>query len=102
MEIPKVVSVEILVEKLIEKIQVVELERIVPQLITVHKIIESVIEKIVPLISIQEVIVKVPVVEEKIVQVAVRQVEKEAVEVSIEKVIEVCKLRTETDVVNRI
>ena len=102
MEIPKVVSVEILVEKLIEKIQVVELERIVPQLITVHKIIESVIEKIVPLISIQEVIVKVPVVEEKIVQVAVRQVEKEAVEVFIEKVIEVCKLRTETDVVNRI
>lgn len=55
-----------------------------------------------PVIAYEEVIVKVPVIEEKIVQVAVRQIEKEAVEVFIEKVIEVCKLRTETDIVNRI
>lgn len=45
-------------------------------MITIHKIIESVIEKIVPVITFKEVIVKVPVIEEKIVQVAVKQIDK--------------------------
>jgi hypothetical protein len=41
----------------VEKIQVVELETIIPQLVRINEIIERVIEKIVPITLYEEVLV---------------------------------------------
>ena len=87
---------------MVEKIQVVNIETVVPQLVRVNEIIEKVVEKIVPVTVYEEVPVEVKVIEEKVVQVAVTRVDKQPVEVVREKVTEVSKMVKTENVVNRI
>ena len=101
-EIPKIVTVEVINEKIVEKIQVVELETILPQLIKVNEIVERIVEKIVPVHTIEQVFIEVPVIQEKIVQVATTRVDKQAVETVREIVTEVSKLVNTENVINRI
>lgn len=101
-EIPKIVTVEVINEKIVEKIQVVELETVIPQLIKINEIVERIVEKIVPVHTVEQVFIEVPVIQEKIVQVATTRVDKQAVETVREKVTEVSKLVNTENVINRI
>lgn len=56
-EVPKVIEVEKIIERMVEKHQIVELETIVPQLVQVNKVIKEYIEKIVE-IQVREEIIK--------------------------------------------
>lgn len=96
------VSVELIVEKFIEKIQIVELETIIPQLVKVHEIIERLVEKIVPIYYREEVAIETPVIQEKIVAVSSNTTSKEAVQVIKEKTTTVNKIVEANNVVNHI
>lgn len=77
---------------MVEKVQVVELETVVPQLVKVNEVVEKLVEKIVPIYYKEEIPVEKPVLQEKVVEKAVTRVEQQPVEVIKEKVTEVSKL----------
>ncbi len=99
---PNIVTVEVINEKIVKNIQVVELKTILSQLIKVNEIVERIVEKIVPVHTVEQVFIEVPVIQEKIVQVAATRVDKQAVETVREKVTEVSKFVNTENVINRI
>lgn len=56
-EVPRVIEVEKIIERMVEKHQVVELETIVPQLVKVHEVIKEYVDKIIE-VRIREEIIK--------------------------------------------
>ena len=75
------IEIEKVIEKMVEKQQIVELETMVPQLVKVHEIIKEYIDKIVAVHTREEIIKQVTVEVEKIVQITNTDVEYREIEV---------------------
>ena len=99
-EVPEVVPIEKVVEKIIEVEKIKEVERIVNVPIEVPTVVNNIVEKIVPIEQIIERVVEVPTITEKIVEVRREFPKIVEVERIVEKVVEVDKVINVREQVN--
>lgn len=90
-EVPQVIPIEKYVEKIIEVPKYVEIEKVIHVPVEVIKVVDNIVEKLVEVPTISEKVVEVPTIKEKIVQ---SKVEVPKI-VEVEKIVERIVVNTE-------